>query len=231
MPRLSRPSRAQPQDASTPVYEPVSHPLTPSAQHALRTLSQTHSLSKLQAHIQAANGAITDMAGDINDRLMAKEDFMRRRRARIARLADDDQPDDEPDEQEKQFQGLRDEVQSMTAEMEASTRKLVDVETQTRDMEDALRELADDEIVRGAAPRWGNSNTQPTRRRRRRAARADGEDGGVRDEDDEDEEMLSHAEEGEGVGQDDQEAGLMRVFQKNVQSKKERFDALPKRQK
>ncbi|KAI9882793.1 MAG: hypothetical protein M1823_005456 [Watsoniomyces obsoletus] len=222
MPRLSRPSRAaQPQDTSPLIYEPVSHPLTPSAQHALRNLAQTHSLSKLQAHIQAANGAITEMAGEINDRLIHKEEFVRRRRQRGAGA----------DEHDTQLEGLREVVRGMTAEMEVSTRKLVDVETQTRDIEDALRELGNDEVMRGAAPRWGgNATQQATRRRRRRggARRDNTEDGGIVDSDaDEDEEMLSLEE----TEEQEQDAGLMKIFKKNVHGKKERFDALPKRQK
>lgn len=214
-----------------PAYEPLEQPLTTSAQSALRTLHDTHSLRKLKAHLLSANGAVTEMAGEINDRLMLKQNTQQKRHARLERegiiLAERDK-----DEQDVQCEELKEEVENLTAEMEGSTRKLIDVEARTVSIEDALRELASNAVAHGGALPWPSMTraqvSQGGHRRRRRGLVVNNDD----DEDD-DSDQEAEIQDGEDQGQatSTQDAGLVRSFQKDMQTRQQWHDARPKRQK
>ncbi len=211
-----------------PAYEPLEHPLTTSAQSSLRSLHQTHSLRKLKAHLLGANGAVTEMAGEINDRLRLRQHQQRKRHARREKEGMDGSPRDK-DEQDLKDDELKEQVDSLTLEMEASTRKLIDVEMKAVAMEDALQEMAGNAVALGGPVPWParTTNQQGADRRRRRMVAVDS------DEDDDGADADAALQDGADDEQaaSNQDAGLVRVFQKDLRTRKERHDARPKRQK
>ena len=64
-----------------PPYEAPSFPLNPVAQRALAQLNHLHSLKKLDDSLVEAQSALSNAAGEINDRLTAKENATRKRKA------------------------------------------------------------------------------------------------------------------------------------------------------
>lgn len=157
MARASRVSRGPGSGGvELPPYQTPTHALTASAQRSLQNLSTVHPLRKVRAHVAAANGAITEMAGEINDRLVQGEGHLQRRRARLlprktggvaaaaAGADDDEEADVDADTAalEEKVARMKDEVVRLTAQMEASTRSLIDVDARAVAMEDVLRELA-----------------------------------------------------------------------------------------
>lgn len=211
---MARPSRASGGAvAELPPYQPPTHPLTPAAQRSLQALRETHSLRKLKAHIAAANGAVTEMAGAINDQLIQGEAQMRRRRARREKEG----LGMEEDEHEEKLQEMRREVEEMTGEMEASTRKLIDIETRVFGMEEVLKELAHNAIAGGAAS--SGRPQAPQGRRRRRVN--DGSDENLSDE-----YMEASDEEGEG-----NYAGALQSFRRGLRKRKTDYENQSQRQK
>ena len=232
MPRPSHSVGANPETTSIsnsssstelPAYEPLSHALTPSAQHALNQLRDRHSLGKLKMHISAANGAMTEMAGDINDRLTIKQALVERirQRRRAGRLLPVTVDELEPDENEKRLEGLRSQVLAMTANMELSTRTLIDVQMHTAALEESLRALTEHPVGQGRPPMWSSTTAQESSRRRR--APVD-----LSEIDDEDEQLSSTTA---AAADPPDDAGLARLFRKDLQMKMSRFDGQTKRQK
>lgn len=207
---MTRPSRTSGSIAvKLPPYQPLAHTLTPAAQRSLQALRETHSLRKLKSHIAAANGAVTEMAGAINDRLIQGEAQMRRRRARREKEG----LGVEEDEQEERFREMKKEVEEMTGEMEASTRKLIDSETRTIGMEDVLKELGNNTVTGGAA-----SRSRPQGAQRRPRKRVNGSEEDLSDEymDEEDEERNS---------------GPLRSFRRGLRKRRREYEKKSQRQK
>ncbi|KAI9829277.1 MAG: hypothetical protein M1826_005741 [Phylliscum demangeonii] len=161
MARSARPSRAH--AVELPAYQPLAHPLTDEARDALDALLERHSQRKLKQHIAAANGAVTETAGDINDRLVHSEALLRRQRARRERDRDRDRDrernrdrdaDDADDalpaeatQEEERFDALKTEIEEVTAEMEAATRMLIDVEVRTTGVQTAFVAVAHGQAI------------------------------------------------------------------------------------
>lgn len=231
MARVARSAHAT--ETARPAYEPLEHALTPKAQLALRNLQETYSLRKLQGHVIAANGAVTETAGEINDRLMAQQEYLRKRRVKRDKQGGGGGTETELDrekekEDEKKCDELKEQVESMTGELEASTRKLIDIETQTMNIDETLKDLANSSVTRGGGamswPGVSSSSNQGSRGRRARRIVNGGED-----EDDSSEmDVDVPAKEVEQVNE---HPGLVRPFQKELQTKKDRYEGLSKRQR
>ncbi|KAI9782879.1 MAG: hypothetical protein M1816_001660 [Peltula sp. TS41687] len=218
---MARPSRTSGGTAvEMPTYQPPAHPLTPVAQRSLQSLRETHSLRKLKTHITTASGAVTEMAGAINDRLLQSEAPMRRRRARREREGLVGMEDG--DEQEQRVQEMKREVEEMTGDMEASTRKLIDIETRTIGMDEVLKELGTNVIAGGGAASRPDRPTQqaPQRRPRRRV----GDGGGIDISEDDDDDDVNEED-------DDQNSGPMQSFRRGLRKRKTEYENQPQRQK
>ena len=211
MARSARVSRPQPTEL--PPYQPSAHQLTPGAQRSLYALKETHSLRKLKAHVSAANGSVTETAGEINDLLVQAEGQQRRRRARCEKEG----LEMEEDERDENFLKRKQDIEAMTDEMEASTRKLIDVDMRAIAMEDVLKEL-DSNASTGGAPRAGR---QPSHRMVGR--RRNEED---QQEDVSDEYMESLNEEDHQQG-----AGPVESFQKGLRTRRIGYERQSQREK
>ena len=168
---------------------------------------------------------MTDMAGDINDRVAIKQALVERirQRRRAGTLLPLTVDELEPDENEKKLDDLRSRVLAMTADMELSTRTLVDVQMHTAALEEALRALTEHPVGQGMPPTWPSTTTQESSRRRRvpeDLTEIDDEDG-----------QLSSTTAAAGAAGPPDDAGLARLFQKDLQTRKSRFDRQTKRQK
>ena len=219
-----------------PTYQPLEQPLTMSAQHALQGLHAAHSLRKLKAHMLAANGAVTETAGEINDCLIRRQDAQRRRHARLRKQgAPPASQNDRKDEFDVRCEELQGQIEDMTTQMEASTRRLVDLEMHTGAFEDAVKEIARNPVAVGGPLPWSTLTGQ----QHGRVAAAGGRRGRNMvvdsDGDDDDDETGAGNSEGD-VEPDEQQqhqqvAGLARVFKRDVQARKDGYEARPKRQK
>ena len=234
-PRVARAVRAaQNVETVMPTYQPLEQPLTMSAQHALQSLHAAHSLRKLKAHMLTANGAVTETAGEINDCLIRRQDAQRRRHVRLQKQgAPTPSQNDRKDEFDIRSEELQGQIEDMTTQMEASTRKLIDLEMHTGAFEDAVKEIATSPVAVGGPLPWSTSAGQRNGRaaaaggRRRRNMVADSDD-------DEEERGAGDSDDDVEPGneqQNQQVAGLARLFQRDVQARKDGYEARPKRQK
>ncbi|KAK4549365.1 hypothetical protein LTR36_006362 [Oleoguttula mirabilis] len=121
------PSRATEQQL--PPYEQPVFSLNPGAQRALAALQQASSLKKLDKHLGEAQGAVSNAAAEINDRLTFSDGevakFKKRRRNDDEEGADEAQSSQDA-QIERDLEKLREKVDRMTQRMDESMRKLID---------------------------------------------------------------------------------------------------------
>lgn len=101
-----------------PRYQPLVHPLSQDAIIKLRNLPQSHKLDGLQRRLVRAINALTEAAGDVNDRYQKKLEGHRRWKARHGN--DDNEP--EAYAREKTLQEVKDKVDEMTNTIEEKIR-------------------------------------------------------------------------------------------------------------
>ncbi|KAL9608252.1 MAG: hypothetical protein Q9167_006904 [Letrouitia subvulpina] len=143
-----------------PPYQPLGHPLNPSALHALHTLPQTHSLRSLKARFQTATNHLTEITGDLND-LHTSRAAAHARQA-VRKKADVDW---DSGEAERRLDNAWQEVESLTNQMEESTRHVIDAGAKVEGMEKALRDL-DTDANAAAATQGSLGNSIPSRTQR-----------------------------------------------------------------
>lgn len=136
------PSSQRQTGTQLPPYEAPSFPLNPAAQRALAQLHHTHSLKKLEDSLVEAQGALSVAAGDINDRLTAKEDATKKRRAQIEQQSSQDAATG--DDIEESLNELRGKVERMTQRMDESMRKIIDGQHSVQSIKESLAATAND---------------------------------------------------------------------------------------
>ncbi|KAF2485393.1 zinc-finger of the MIZ type in Nse subunit-domain-containing protein [Neohortaea acidophila] len=161
-----------------PPYEKPTFPLNPAAQRSLGQLLQTHTLNKLDGNIVEAQKALSGAAGDINDRLTAKDRAVQKQRQAHS---SSDGPSEAGDDLEQRLAELRDKVDRMTQRMDESMRKMIDGRHSLQSAQGALEKAAQDARLQ-ASTQASAQNIRPQRQRRRNL-----DDGSADGEDDDDE--------------------------------------------
>ncbi|KAI9844626.1 MAG: hypothetical protein M1837_005478 [Sclerophora amabilis] len=228
---------ARPSTTVLPTYQPLLHPLTPVSARSLESLQQAHSLNKLRFHISTANNTVTNMAGEVNDRLFRKQDLLRRRRARRARevvLSQDDNVDDDADDADD-FGGMRETVEKMTEEMEDRTRRLIDTEAKVEGLQDVLKEVknnVDRDLVNTLGTQQGLRSQQASQgRRRQRRRQGNLGDSEEEEEEDEDDESDGDPESGNNRRENAENVGPFRRLQTELQDRTDKYDRQSMRNK
>ncbi|KAI9780376.1 MAG: hypothetical protein M1835_004506 [Candelina submexicana] len=220
--RRPRPSASTSTRTPTPLppYEPPTHALNPTAQRALATLPQTHSLRSLKQHLNNANSALTEMAGEVNDRLVRRQELRKRRRARRAAPEGEDVVEDDEEESERSVKKMGEKVEKLTSEMEKGTRKIIDAQVEMQGVEDALREIAGNVMTgsQGVGGTQASGRSQASRSRRRR--REDEDEG---DEESEFEDMDESQVEG---GSSEEIVAPSKMFSQKLTEQKAKYQAL-----
>ncbi|KAI9702764.1 MAG: hypothetical protein M1836_007978 [Candelina mexicana] len=220
--RRPRPSASTSVRTPTPFppYEPPTHALNPTAQRALATLPQTHSLRSLKKHLDTANSGLTEMAGEVNDRLVRRQELRKRRRPRRAAPDGEDVVEDDEEERERSVRKMEDRVGKLTSEMERGTRRIIDAQVEMQGVEDALREIAVNVVgSQGVGGTQASGRSQASRSRRRRGE--DEEDEG--DEESEFEDMDESQVEG---GSSEEFVGPSKMFSQKLTEQKAKYEAL-----
>ncbi|KAI9818775.1 MAG: hypothetical protein M1827_007595 [Pycnora praestabilis] len=211
--RQTGPARNPRAPVELPSYQPPVHALTPSAQRLLTTLPQTHNLKKLRQHLETANGALTEMAGDVTDRLIQKQEYHRRRKVRRAQQGIVDVGDEDEENRDREIEEMEERVMQMTRKMEESTRRVIDNKFAVECMEMAVVDLGK---MGGAGGGTGTQSTMGGRsQRRRRRISPEGSD-----------EESTYEDEGSGEEEvrEKVQAPSM-LFQKKVEELKKRYEA------
>lgn len=153
-PTRQRQSVARPSDATAsssqrrgpiklPDYQRLSHPLNANAQRSLNHLLQRHSLQHSKKHLKDAAVILSENVGAVNETLSVNEEKLRRRKARFAKKQSEGQENEDADvdgdgedsdaaergaieKLEEELRVTRTKVESMTAIMDASIRKIID---------------------------------------------------------------------------------------------------------
>jgi E3 SUMO-protein ligase NSE2 len=126
-----------------PPYEPLRAPLNLEGQRHLRQIKTDRLIGDLQKHLDQANTLITQMAGEVNDRLYEREDEIQR--AKTRREQKGREPTQLEEASEAETEKMRERVEKMTRKMEESTRKIIDGQQSLANMTSALdhtREVA-----------------------------------------------------------------------------------------
>ncbi|KAL8745457.1 MAG: hypothetical protein Q9190_002394, partial [Brigantiaea leucoxantha] len=166
--RLAASSGTAHQPAILPSYQPLSHPLNPTAIHALHALPQTHSLTHLKTHFQTSTNHLAEITGDLNDQHTFKAASHARQAVR--RKADASWDNGEAD---RRLDDAWQEVQMLTDKMEESTRHVIDARARVEYLETALRELDSEAASAAAGATQGSlGNSIPSRSQRSKRQRA-----------------------------------------------------------
>ena len=155
-----------------PPYQPPSFPLNPAAQRALAQLTQTHNLKKLDESLGEAQGALSNAAGDINERLTEKENYVKRQKGR--NLEQGTQDAEIEDDIEQSRDELRDKVERMTQRMDETMRKIIDGQHSVQSIKDSVAAMATE--ARANASTQASTQQLPSQRRRRPPGAEDGDD-------------------------------------------------------
>ncbi|KAI9756201.1 MAG: hypothetical protein M4579_003941 [Chaenotheca gracillima] len=233
--RTSAVRQPPPTTATMPEYQPPTHPLTPASVRTLISLPQSHSLTKLQHHLKTANETVTHMAGEVNDRLWQKQEMQRRRRVRRPQPSSQGPEGGEDDEEaaaaaaaEEALAEMGNQVENMTAEMEARTRGLIDAEAKLEALQDVLKEVGNKANVDLVNPPGTQhaSASQRRRRPRRQQIGSDEDDEDDEDFDEEEEEPLNHRR-----GSDAENNGPLKRLRTEAQRRTDAYDRKSQRHK
>lgn len=222
-----------------PEYEPPSHPLNAAAQQNLEQLIASRKIDDFDGLIGKVIAALSENAGSINEALHEKEATVAKNRAR---LNNEDEADnqDETERVEKlegDLETMRDRVDTMTQKMEQDLMKMIDAREYFGSIRPVLREISNQAT---AYARESATQPQPTQSRlqRRRAAR----DAGDEDMDDEDEDEDYDNEEysdftptdptnAQNTPATQRPPAPTTLFKESLQKKKDRYQALHKRER
>ncbi|KAL8777821.1 MAG: hypothetical protein Q9213_007692 [Squamulea squamosa] len=184
-------ARQTSQPTNLPPYQPLTHPLNPTAQHALHNLPTTHPLNELKRRLQIATNHLIDVTGDLNDQyLLKKTEFDKakaRKAARARGLESSQEANDDDDDADRRMDDAWNDVEDWTGRMEAGTRQVIDLQARVDNTENALKELSAN-VGHGRTATQstlGASQFRPRSQRQRRPQHADAED-------DEDEDNADH---------------------------------------
>jgi len=128
--------------STVPDYIAPSFPLNLRGQDAIAALLRKYSTAAIEQKLQAANKALADCAGDINERYSDTKNShekTKKRRARDAADGEDIGPHNK--EADEKLETLRVRVEGMTARMEKETRKAIDGYAHCNALNDAIAAL------------------------------------------------------------------------------------------
>lgn len=151
-----------------PPYEALTFPLNTAAQRALAALTETHKLKKLDESLSDARSALSNSAGEINDRLTNKERATKKRKEVGGEDVDDEAL-------ERSLEEFRDKVDRMTQRMDENMRKLIDGQHAVQFIKESINSTA--ETARMNASTQASTQTMRSPRARPRKANADEDEG------------------------------------------------------
>ncbi|KAL8656117.1 MAG: hypothetical protein Q9226_002776 [Calogaya cf. arnoldii] len=192
--RTSTTSARQPSNAANalPVYQPLTHPLNPTAQHALQNLPTTHPLNDLKQRLSTATNHLNEVTGDLNDQYQVKKaefDKQRSQKAARARELESSQGAENDDEdRDRHMQDAWADVENLTGKMEDRTRQVIDIQARVENTETILREL-NANVTNGRTSTQstlGASQFRTQTQRQRRRQRPGHEEDDSEDDDDDD---------------------------------------------
>lgn len=149
-----------------PDYQPPAFSLNPQAQRALAVLvNQNGNLNKLDTRLSDAQAAISNAAGEINDRMSERKESQDKRNKRKRHHDGGSQENEEPesDDVQQDLTELQGKVDRMTDRMEESMRKMIDGRHAVKDIKESIAATAED--VRANAST--QASTQMLRSQRR----------------------------------------------------------------
>jgi E3 SUMO-protein ligase NSE2 len=178
------PSTQSTQSRNLPAYEAPTFSLNPAAQRAIADLVKSQKLRALDAHLEEAASALTNTAGDINDRLSAqRRDVAKTPRRRNETSAEEGDEDVEVananDEALQSLNELQDKVTRMTQRMEEGIRKMIDDKHSADAIKESITMTAQDAQINASTQ--ASTQFRPRTRGRRRSSSGEQEDEEVRD--------------------------------------------------
>ena len=150
--------------------------LNPAAQRMLDQLARAHNLKKLDDNLVDAQQALSNTAGEINDKLTENEAHAKKRRKAVEDGNDDHAT--EARDAEKRLHEMRDKVERMTQRMDEGMRKMIDGQHSLQSIKDSLAATAAD--ARAHASTQASTQARSTQRRRTQAT-----EGGDEEQDEE----------------------------------------------
>ena len=162
------PSQRRP-GTELPPYEKPVFPLNKTSERCLTQLTRAHRLDKLDYSLQDAQLKLSKAAGELNDRLYAKEQAQRKRRERNKENENNDGDADA----EQSLDQMREKVQSMTQRMDESMRKLIDGQHSVQSVMASVNKAAESTPVDAGT----QVTTQPPRSQQIQTSETNGEDG------------------------------------------------------
>lgn len=139
------------------------------AQRALAALAKSSGLKKLEAELKEAQSALTNVAGEINDRFREKDEFVDNHKKRKRKEAQDSAEaaeDGEDVDVDANIEELRRKVDGMTNRMDEKMQKLIDARHEVEDIQTSLAATAED-AQRFASTQISTQNVRSQRRTRR----------------------------------------------------------------
>ena len=209
-PARSRLSQQTPRQSRGPVtlpaYEPLAHPLNQESQFALRNLPNNHKLDPLKQRLKKANELLTEVAGDINDRLHDTVQSHEKQKKRREQQSSQESGGAD----EEALENMRQETAKMTETLDEKVRSVVDARVEVDSVERALKELdtnvaSNQGVLAPTQSTLGASQFRGTKRRR------------IREDDAGDEEDDSTPVE---VG------SALETFKNKIEEKKEQYQLL-----
>lgn len=199
-----------------PAYEPLSAPLTPQAQRALASLSQSSSFRNLRAHVKLAAEKLTETAGETNERATdariryerQKQDDNNDRRRSVKnegegdgnnedeadsevgndKVSENEEDDDENNQQAAKLARLEEKVKEVTGRLEEHMRQMVDAGVKLDKLSEVVENLGKEaEATGGVAPGRRRDTGAAGRWTRRTRQRGEDEDEEMIDVDEDDE--------------------------------------------
>ncbi|KAI9712843.1 MAG: hypothetical protein M1820_001465 [Bogoriella megaspora] len=123
------------QTLELPPYEAPLHALNAGQQRKLQEIGKNDSLKKLEEHLQHSNVCITNVAGDINERLVTRKTKLRQRKAQPS------QEETEWEEQDRELEEMENRVDRLTQRMEETVRKIIDTRELVTYMKNGLGDV------------------------------------------------------------------------------------------
>ncbi|KAL8715704.1 MAG: hypothetical protein Q9220_000371 [cf. Caloplaca sp. 1 TL-2023] len=202
--RTSNANRREPSTADAfPAYQPLAHPLNPTAQHTLQNLSTAHAFNDLKRRLHTAANHLTEITGDLNDQYQIKRTDHDRQKARRAARAKEFEISsqgtgngDDDEESERRIDDAWKDVDAWTTKMDEGVRRVIDVQARLEGAETAFKDL-NSNVAQGRTATQSTLGasqfrTQSQRQRRRRQQQQNPEDMAVSsDTDDDNDDALS----------------------------------------
>lgn len=203
--------------ADLPPYEAPTFSLNPAAQRALAQLKHSHNLKNLSDDLEEAQGALSNAAAEINERLTVKERAVEKRKARNEEQATQDGETEDTEDPEQALNDLRDKVERMTQRMDENMRKLIDGRHGVQAIQESLDSTANDARA-NASTQASTQNVRSQRTRRRGSGLED-------DDEEEDDEEYQDFTPTDPTGGTQAQPTPIEAFRSKVENAKTRYQS------